>query len=189
MNSLRVVVAVSSDRSDLYFANQLMERLNVVGVLVENQLPERDGRPVWLKALRLATRPDLFARRLYDAILLRWRNKFAIYNHPANLADFGEQGLSLFPRPGCNVIHTRGVNAINAPDYIEWLRTLRPDVVAVCGASILRSEFLAVPRKGVLNLHGGLAQRYRGLNTTDWAVHNGEPEYVGGTVHFVSPGI
>ncbi len=48
---------------------------------------------------------------------------------------------------------------------------------------------LKVPRLGSLNLHGGLSQRYRGLNTTDWEVDNGEPEYVGATVHFVSPGI
>jgi len=53
----------------------------------------------------------------------------------------------------------------------------------------LRDPILGLPRLGVLNLHGGLSQFYRGLFTTDWAVHNREPEYVGATVHFVSKGI
>ena len=38
-------------------------------------------------------------------------------------------------------------------------------------------------------MHGGLAQRYRGVWTTLWAIYNEEPEYVGATVHYVSKGI
>ena len=48
---------------------------------------------------------------------------------------------------------------------------------------------MAVPSKGVLNLHGGLSQKYRGTYTTFWAVYNCEPEYIGATVHYVSEGI
>lgn len=187
--ALRVVVAVSQDRSDLYFANQLVKRLGAVGVLVENQTPVRDDTPGWKKALKLAVRPHVLVARIGSAVALRWRSRFAVYNQPQNLADFGPEGFELFVPPTCSVFNTPGVNGINAPESIAWLRSMKPDIVAVCGASLIRQEFLAVPTHGVLNLHGGLAQRYRGLNTTDWAVHNGEPEYVGGTVHFVAPGI
>ena len=41
----------------------------------------------------------------------------------------------------------------------------------------------------MLNLHGGLPQRYRGVWTTLWAVYNEEPEYIGATVHFVDAGV
>lgn len=189
MNALRVVVAVSRDRSDLYFANELVKRLGAVGVLVENQMPLPDNTPGWRKALRLLVRPHVLVSRIAGSLALRWRSRFAVYNQPENLADFGPQGLELFTPAGCSVFNTPGVNGINAPESIAWLRSMRPDIVAVCGASIIRQEFLSVPTHGVLNLHGGLAQRYRGLNTTDWAVHNAEPEYVGCTVHFVTPGI
>lgn len=189
MGSLRVVVAVSRDRSDLYFANQLMQRLNVVGVLVENQWPEPDRAPLLLKAARLLTQPHRLVGRAYQSILRRWRTRFAIYNREQYLTDFGEQGLSINSPGNRDIVYTSGVNAINEAEYVEWLRKMAPDVVAVCGTSILRAEFLTVPRKGVLNLHGGLSQRYRGLNTTDWAVHNAEPEYIGATVHFVAPGV
>lgn len=64
-----------------------------------------------------------------------------------------------------------------------------PDLIVVCGTSILREQVLSIPPTGVLNLHGGLSQRYRGIWTTHWALVNEEPEYVGATVHFVSRGI
>jgi folate-dependent phosphoribosylglycinamide formyltransferase PurN len=189
MSALRLVVAVSRDRSDLYFANQVARRLNVVGVLVENQVAEPNGTPAWRKALQLIAQPQLLAKRLPAALVERWRARFAIYNRAKHLTDFGKEGLELAVPSHISVLQTRGVNAINAPEYISWLRNLAPDVIAVCGTSLMRQNFLAVPKQGVLNLHGGLAQRYRGLNTTDWCVHNGEPEYIGATVHFVTSGI
>ncbi len=189
MNELRVVVIVSKDKSDLYFANQLMKRLNVVGVMVENQRPERDKTPILVKALKLISRPHVLISKAYNKISDLLSDKFADYNRFENSADFGEEGRKLFPCEHCEITYTTGVNNINAPEYVEWLINIQADVVAVCGASILREKMLSVPKYGVLNLHGGLAQKYRGLFTTDWAIHNEEPEFVGATVHYVSPGI
>jgi methionyl-tRNA formyltransferase len=117
------------------------------------------------------------------------RARFAVYNKPENKTDFGEEGRRLFCDNHCATLYTSGINDINAPENVAWLRKMKPDVVAVCGASIFRDEILSVPSKGVLNLHGGLSQQYRGLFTTDWAIYNEEPEYVGATVHYVSHGI
>ena len=190
MKEFRVVVVVSPDKSDLFFANQLMRRLNVVGVIVENQMHERDNSSTFVKALKLLHKPHIFFAKSYNAIVDRIRSKFAVYNKPENAADFGEQGLQIIPtEKKCDILYTTGVNNINAPEYIDWLKKIKPDVIAVCGASIFKEKILAVPEKGVLNLHGGLSQKYRGLFTTDWAVHNEEPEYVGATVHYISPGI
>lgn len=189
MNKSRVVVIASKDKSDLYFANQLMQRLNVVGVIVENQLSEPDSTPKFIKAMRLIAKPHVLVSRLYENITDRLRRKFADYYKPENSADFGPEGKKLIPINNCAVLYTKGVNNINAPEYATWLEEISPDVIAVCGASLLRERIISTPRHGVLNLHGGLSQRYRGLFTTDWAIHNEEPEYVGATVHFVTPGI
>jgi len=189
MSKLRLVIVVSADRSDLYFANQLIKKLNVVGVIVENQRNQPDRTPVAVKMLKLISRPHLLVAKVFNKATDKFRRKYAAYHQPQNTADFGEEGRKLFPGDHCAILYTAGVNDINAPENVEWLREMQPDLVAVCGASIFKKELISIPAKGVLNLHGGLSQYYRGLYTTDWAIYNEQPEYVGATVHYVSPGI
>lgn len=189
MSAFCVVVVVSPDQSDLYLANQLMRRLNVVSVIVENQREKPDKSSIFIKSLRLVHKPHIFFAKIYDMIAERIRRKYAAYHKPENAVDFGGEGLKINPTKDCRIVYTTGVNNINAPEYIDWLKNIKPDVIAVCGASIFKKEILDIPTKGVLNLHGGLSQKYRGLFTTEWAVYNEEPEYVGATVHYISPGI
>lgn len=186
---MRVVVVVSQDKSDIYFANQLLKSLNVVGVVVENQTPERDKSSLVRKSFKYLSNPVVFVRKVLEVLDRKFVDVRQAYNNPENSLDFGEEGRELLPRDGVEVLFTQGVNAINDPEYRSWIEALAPDVIAVCGASIMKSELLSVPRRGVLNLHGGLSQFYRGLFTTDWAVHNRELECVGATVHFVTEGV
>ncbi|MCZ6593928.1 MAG: formyl transferase [Bacteroidetes bacterium] len=87
------------------------------------------------------------------------------------------------------MVYTEGKNAINNIEYVKEIRNLKPDLITVCGCSILRDGILSIPPQGVINLHSGLSQVYRGTWTTLWAIYNKEPEYVGATVHYVSAGI
>ncbi|WP_421921552.1 formyl transferase [Marinobacter salarius] len=185
----RLVILCSEDRSDLFFANKLAERFDPVGIFVESQRANPSAESLLQKYLRLAKAPHQIPRKIFNRIAEQTWRKNALYNRSEHKTDFGEAGRRILEADKHNVIFTTGANRINAPEYIERLREMRPDLVVVCGASILGDEFLSVPKFGVLNLHGGLSQRYRGLFTTEWAVYNAEPEYVGGTVHFVAPGI
>ena len=81
---------------------------------------------------------------------------FAIYNDKSKRADFGLYGKSLVNTEGVNVIVTKGNRRINESQYIEKLKEIAPDLILVCGTSILGNEFLSIPKLGVLNLHGGL---------------------------------
>jgi len=186
---MRTVVIVSHDKPDIFFANQLAKTLNVVGVVVENQTPERDSSSLVSKAMKYASTPAQFFQKVLEVLDRRYIEPRQIYNHPENSLDFGEEGRRLLVGEEVEVLRTQGVNAINEPEYQTWIRNLYPDVIAVCGASILKADMLSIPRHGVLNLHGGLSQFYRGLFTTEWAIHNREPECVGATVHFVSEGV
>ncbi|EDM49010.1 formyl transferase [Marinobacter algicola] len=186
---MRTLVIVSPDKSDIYFANQLANALNVVGIVVENQTPDKDRSSLATKAIKYLSTPGQFFRKVLEVMDRRFIEPRQPYNDPANSLDFGEEGRVLVVKKGVEILRTQGVNAINSPEYQSWIRDRRPDVIAVCGASILRADLLAIPEYGVLNLHGGLSQFYRGLFTTDWAIHNREPECVGATVHFVSEGV
>jgi len=183
MNDLKVVLVVSPDPSDLYFANQLSRRLAPAAVVVEghggpDSLPKRLGR--W--AARAWEIPRLLRER--RVVSNHVRRTDAI-----DRAGFGDDGYRLAVPNGCRIIEVGGKNAVNTPETVRQVRDFDPDLLVLCGCSILKKELLSVPRLGTLNLHGGLAQRYRGVWTTLWAVVNREPEYIGATVHFVSPRI
>lgn len=186
MTNPRVVVVVSGDPSDLYFANRLARRLDALAVVVEHQqaavAPLVRLRKWSGKLLRFWEVPNLLRERRIMAGHLRRSAEI-------DRKGFGDDGYRLDLPGSCRLIELHGKDAVNSPDCVALLRELRPDLLLLCGCSILKGEILSVPRLGALNLHGGLAQRYRGVWTTLWAVVNREPEYVGATVHFVSPGI
>lgn len=182
---LRVVVLVSRDISDIYFANQFIKKTNVVGVVVESQNEAADT-PLISKVLRYLKNPKLISGRIKEGLYGKKNRELA---YRINYGGFGEEGVRLSTGRGTKVIYTEGVRAINEPVYVNEIKKLKPDVIAVCGTSILNKDIIAIPPKGVLNLHGGLAQWYRGVWTTLWAVYNREPEYVGATVHYISEGI
>ena len=186
MSKLRVVVLVSDDVSDVYFANQLMKRLNVMGVFVEKQAGSTGVMTKCIKAAGYALKPWRIVKKISDDRIVK-----SHFEKTRKVDDehFSVEGRQLSPSQDCRVVYTEGEKAINKPVYVDEMRRLKPDVIAVCGTSILKKAIISVPSKGVLNLHGGLAQKYRGTCTTLWAVYNGEPEYVGATVHYVSEGI
>jgi methionyl-tRNA formyltransferase len=70
---------------------------------------------------------------------------------------------------------------------LELAESLRPDLICVFGTNLIRGPLLE--RFTLVNLHGGLSPEYRGADCTFWALHNGEPEKVGCTLHFIDAGI
>lgn len=186
MKEANVVLVVSTDPSDLYFGNILARRLNAVGIVVEDQSSPEPG------ARRAARWGGRLLRPWLLPTLLKQRRIVARHVEISSSIDraaFGDDGYRLRVNDSCRVVQISGKGAVNAPETVAAVRSLDPDLLVLCGCSILKEEMLSLPRLGTLNLHGGLAQRYRGVWTTLWAVVNREPEYIGATVHFVSPGI
>jgi len=60
------------------------------------------------------------------------------------------------------------------PAFIERLRALAPDVgVVVAYGHILKPDLLALPRRGMINLHPSLLPELRGAAPVEWAILNG----------------
>ncbi len=76
----------------------------------------------------------------------------------------------------------------DAPDYAAFttrLRELRPDLFLVNSYSmLLRSDVLAVPPQGAVNLHGGLLPEQRGANPIEWAILRGDRR-TGASLHWM----
>lgn len=73
----------------------------------------------------------------------------------------------------------------NHADFLARLELEQPDlVVSLSAPCIFRTELLALPRLGCINLHCSLLPRYAGLLPSFWVLYHGEQE-TGATVHYM----
>ena len=65
---------------------------------------------------------------------------------------------------------------LRAPEFVEALQALRPDLGIVIAFRMLPEVVWAMPRLGTFNLHASLLPQYRGAAPINWAIINGERE-------------
>ena len=65
---------------------------------------------------------------------------------------------------------------LKAPEFVEAMRALAPDLGIVIAFRMLPEVIWAMPRLGTFNLHAALLPQYRGAAPINWAVINGETE-------------
>jgi methionyl-tRNA formyltransferase len=66
---------------------------------------------------------------------------------------------------------------VRAPDFIEIIRELAPDLIVVIAfGQILPKALLDIPAQGCFNVHASLLPRYRGAAPINWCIINGETE-------------
>jgi len=138
----------------------------VAAVLVEcGPAPKRPPLSTCLKELGYQTTASVLYRDLCEVV---WPNLPAVrYRRFAPIA--------------------RRVTAFNSSECEQLLADLRPDLIVLGGAPILKRPILERATLAVLNAHPGLLPSYRGNDVIAWALHNGDP--VGVTVHVVDAGI
>lgn len=170
----RVVVLCGGAPRHVYVANRLCRSLDVAAIVQEV------GRRITPAKLASLAKPPVAARKI--GRWLRDRKRYA--GNPEARFFFGEADVRL-DRPDL----AQRAEHINDRAVFDIVQRLAPDVVAVFGTSLIRPPLLGQGRLGMLNLHGGLSPDYRGADCTFWALHNGEPEQVGCTLHFINAGI
>lgn len=75
---------------------------------------------------------------------------------------------------------------VNAPAFLDTLRTLSPDlVISVSPPQVFGERLIELPALGCINAHSSLLPKYRGILPTFWVLANGEQE-TGVTVHHIS---
>jgi hypothetical protein len=128
---------------------------------------------------------DLWKRRRLVAIPL-----FAAWLGSALLANVRSPGRERRLRAALLRLggRLRYVPDIHAPEVIEAVRALAPDLGLVYGAPILRPELFELPRLGTLGIHHGRVPQYRGKKTTFWEMYHGEPS-AGVTIQLINRGL
>ncbi len=63
---------------------------------------------------------------------------------------------------------------LKAPDFLEELNQLNPELMIVVAFRMLPEIVWSLPKMGTFNLHGSLLPQYRGAAPINWAIMNGE---------------
>ncbi len=64
----------------------------------------------------------------------------------------------------------------NNTEFVEELKSLKPDLFVVVAFRILPKEVFEIPKYGSFNLHGSYLPKYRGAAPIQWALINGDNE-------------
>ena len=79
------------------------------------------------------------------------------------------------------------VKNFNDPECEQILKKIKPELIVLGGATILKENIINIPPKGIINAHPGLLPGYRGNHVIPWAIYNNDP--VGVTVHYINKGV
>jgi methionyl-tRNA formyltransferase len=92
------------------------------------------------------------------------------------------RGQKMVPPPVKDLAEKNGIpvlqpQKVRAPEFIEILKGMNPDlIVVVAFGQILPKALLDIPKYGCINVHASLLPRYRGAAPLNWCIINGETE-------------
>lgn len=166
------LVIVTGDGSEHRFVASRIAAIHPVRAIL---LCEPPPRRAWHRVLRRAP------LRFLDKAL--WRVFLRVVGDRRSrtiaLADVLGPDSTAFP-PGIPIIP---VGRPRVGQLEAVLVAHAPDVIAVYGTGLVPDAALAQARQIALNLHTGISPQYRGTDSAFWPIHNGEPKWVGATVH------
>ncbi len=122
--------------------------------------------------------PD-FACPILAKLIERGDNILAVVTQPDRPKGRGQK---LLPPPVKVIAEEQGIPVlqppkVRAPEFIEQIRGLNPDLmVVVAFGQILPQGLLNIPKHGCINIHASLLPRYRGAAPINWCLVNGESE-------------
>jgi len=76
-------------------------------------------------------------------------------------------------------------NNVNSQIIKKQLQDINPDIILTFGCSLLKKEIFNIAKIGCVNIHTGIVQKYRGVDSCYWAIFNDQPEAIGTTIHFI----
>lgn len=75
---------------------------------------------------------------------------------------------------------------INSPESLALLKEWQPDLGIVFGTGKLSPAVIRSFRDGLINVHRGITESYRGLDSDLWAIYHGDYDKLGVTIHRVA---
>jgi len=79
------------------------------------------------------------------------------------------------------------VKTLNEKSAIKDLQELNADLGIVFGTGKLHTDVTSCFKNGLLNVHRGIAEKYRGLDSDLWTIYHADYKNLGVTIHLVEP--
>jgi methionyl-tRNA formyltransferase len=183
---IKVLVLTSETAANVWLVNRLLAEFEVVGIVIERQARAVTKQEKDARRRRMIQRHGL--GRTLNKLLYNWFRSRV-------LAASSEQAIRNEFFPGDAEVKYVGsvesviVGNINDPACVEFIKRQDPDVLAVCGTTVIRQEVFSLAPRGAVNIHTGITPDYRSADPIFWALYCNEPEKVGVTIHFVDKGI
>lgn len=81
------------------------------------------------------------------------------------------------------------IGDINGKAYESLIKSVKPDFILTFGCGLLKENIFNIAAKGTINIHTGIVQSYRGVDSSLWAIYEENPEAIGATLHYVDNSI
>ena len=81
----------------------------------------------------------------------------------------------------------REVETVNSLESAERIRRMNPDFGVVFGTGKISKDVIKMFPDGLINVHRGIAEEYRGRDSDLWAIYHNDYENIGVTIHKVEP--
>ena len=72
---------------------------------------------------------------------------------------------------------------------LQSLSKLKAKTGFIFGAPLLKKELFQIPEYGCVNIHTGLVNHYRGVDSSLWAMYDNRPDLIGTTLHYIDASI
>jgi hypothetical protein len=171
-DAARFVILTGDDLEHRYVANRLCAELPIDAIVVDT-----------------AHRPPRL-RRAFRGGKARGLGRVALFAFRKAVRDREARERALTEVLGADAVagfaaedRVIRVDGINSPEAHAAVSRLRPTALLVYGTVIVKDEMLERAQDMAFNLHTGMSPRYRGTECTSWPLVNGEPEWIGVTVH------
>lgn len=160
---MKIAILSTPTKHHTYFINKLAGRFDVASLVYERRRLTKDypTGPFYTEE------EDAFEDRFFDTA-------------------FGGTASTVGPAIVERMIEVHSVNQAGIASYLE---VVAPDVLVVFGTGRIAPEIFGKARWGAINVHRGIAQLYRGLDSDLWAVHENRFDQIGVTIHGVDAGL
>ena len=81
------------------------------------------------------------------------------------------------------ILKTKNINNFESYNYIK---KLKPDLGVVFGTRKISKKIINLFKFGLINIHRGIVEKYRGLDSEYWALYHRDYKNIGITIHQVS---